>query len=97
MIGQLDRPSRNEPADISSLYVRNRNGDLIQLDNLVSMEENSEPPTRYHFNRFKSATFLLPWQRAIPWAKGLMKCKKIAKKVLDDSFQTSLRAIKRLC
>jgi len=90
VIGQLSRPSRSEPADISSLYVRNRNGDLIQLDNLVSMEENSEPPTRYHFNRFKSATISASLAKGHTLGEGIVEMQQIAKKILDDSFQTSL-------
>jgi multidrug efflux pump len=90
VIGQLVRPSRSEPANISSLYVRNRNGDLIQLDNVVSMEENSEPPTRYHFNRFKSATISASLSKGHTLGEGIDEMRRIAKKVLDDSFQTDL-------
>jgi hydrophobe/amphiphile efflux-1 (HAE1) family protein len=90
VIGQLSRPSRNKPADISSLYVRNRNGDLIQLDNVVSMEENSEPPTLYHFNRFKSATVSASLAKGHTLGEGITEMQRIAKKVLDESFQTSL-------
>jgi multidrug efflux pump len=90
VIGQLDRSSRSEPADISSLYVRNRTGELIQLDNLVSMEENSEPPTRYHFNRFKSATVSASLAKGHTLGDGIKEMQRIAKKVLDDSFQTAL-------
>ena len=90
VIGQLERSSRSEPSDISSLYVRNQNGAMIQLDNLVSIEENSEPPTRYHFNRFKSATVSASLAKGHTLGEGITEMRTIAKRVLDDSFQTDL-------
>ncbi|MCK9218695.1 MAG: efflux RND transporter permease subunit [Bacteroidales bacterium] len=90
VIGQVDRPSRSEPSNITSLYVRNNNGTLIQLDNLVKMEENSSPPTLYHFNRFKSATVSASLASGHTLGEGITEMQKISKKVLDESFQTSL-------
>jgi hydrophobe/amphiphile efflux-1 (HAE1) family protein len=90
VIGQLERPSRSEPADISSLYVRNNSGEMIRMDNLVSMEENSEPPTRYHFNRFKSATVSASLAKGHTLGEGIDEMQRIADKVLDDTFQTAL-------
>jgi hydrophobe/amphiphile efflux-1 (HAE1) family protein len=90
VIGQLERQSRSEPADIPALYVRNNSGTLIQLDNLVTMEENSEPPTLYHFNRFKSATISASLAKGRTLGEGINEMNKIAKKVLDSSFQTAL-------
>ena len=56
VIGQVDRNDRDDPLDLKGFFVRNTRGELIQLDNLVTMEETANPPTIYHFNRFKSAT-----------------------------------------
>jgi HAE1 family hydrophobic/amphiphilic exporter-1/multidrug efflux pump len=36
------------------MYVKT--GDLIQMDNIVSIEEQSKPPQLYHNNRFMAAT-----------------------------------------
>lgn len=90
VIGQVDRTDRNKPTDISSLYVRNISGNLIQLDNLVSMEENSRPPTLYHFNRYKSATISASLAEGKTLGEGIVSMKRIATKLLDNSFQTSL-------
>src|SRR5690606_5427539 len=56
VIGQVERNNRDAPLDLKSFFVRNNRGELIQLDNLVSMEEVANPANIYHFNRFKSAT-----------------------------------------
>ena len=47
VIGQIQRSDRDEPVEVRNLYVRNREGQMIQLDNLVSLVEESTPPTLY--------------------------------------------------
>ncbi len=90
VIGQVDRAERNKPADITALYVRNKDGNLIQLDNLVTMTENSSPPTLYHYNRFKSATVSATLAQGKTLGEGITEMRKIAKKVLDGTFHTEL-------
>jgi multidrug efflux pump subunit AcrB len=90
VIGQVERTSRNEPASIASLYVRNNAGTMIQLDNLVTIRENSSPPTLYHFNRFKSATVSASLATGRTLGEGIEAMQRIAKKSLDETFQTSL-------
>ena len=90
VIGQVERGERDKTANISSLYVRSNTGDLIQLDNLVSIQENSNPPTLYHFNRYKSATVSASLAQGFTLGEGIEEMQKIAGKLLDNSFQTSL-------
>ena len=90
VVGQVERQERNKPADVSSLYVRNNAGNLIQLDNLVKMEENSSPPTLYHFNRYKSATIMASLAEGHTLGEGIDEMRSIANKLLDSSFQTAL-------
>ena len=90
VIGQVERPQRSQPADITSLYVRNNTGKLIQLDNLVKMEENSSPPTLYHFNRYKSATVSASLAQGSTLGEGIAEMQKIAGNLLDSSFHTDL-------
>jgi multidrug efflux pump len=90
VIGQVERENRDEPVDIKSLYVRNTNGDLIQLDNIVKMAETASPPTIFHYNRFKSATISAGLAPGMALGDGINEMERIAKKVLDESFNTSL-------
>lgn len=90
VIGQIDREDRSKPADIASLYVRSNNGNLIQLDNLVTIQENSNPPTRFHFNRYKSATVSASLAKGKTLGEGIAAMRRIADNVLDDSFNTDL-------
>jgi len=90
VIGQVDRKNRNKPADISSLYVRNNAGNMIQLDNLVKIEENSNPPTLYHYNRYKSATISANPANGRTLGEGIDEMQAIANKLLDPTFSTAL-------
>ncbi|MFR9251036.1 MAG: efflux RND transporter permease subunit [Alistipes shahii] len=56
ILAEINRQQRNKPADLRSIYVRSDKGEMIQLDNLISMAENVAPPQLYHYNRFISAT-----------------------------------------
>jgi hydrophobe/amphiphile efflux-1 (HAE1) family protein len=95
VIGQVERPERSKPTDITSLYVRNKAGELIQLDNLVKMEENSSPPTLYHYNRYKSATISASLAKGHTLGEGIEVMNHIAQKILDESFHTDLTGSSR--
>ncbi len=95
VIGQVNRSDRDEPLDLTSLYVRNTQGQLIQLDNLVVLKEQSAPPQLYHFNRFKSATVSAGLAPGKTLGDGIEEMDRIAKLVLDDSFTTALSGASR--
>ena len=90
VIGQVARAERSQTVDISSLYIRSSSGSLVQLDNLVTIEENSNPPTLFHFNRYKSATVSASLAPGFTLGEGIEEMQKIADKLLDNTFQTSL-------
>jgi hydrophobe/amphiphile efflux-1 (HAE1) family protein len=90
VIGQVERDDRSKPADISSLYVRANSGDMIQLDNLVKIQENSNPPILYHYNRYKSATISANLANGKTLGEGINEMKRIGDKLLDNSFNTAL-------
>lgn len=95
VIGQVDRDNRDEPLDIASLYVRNNRNELIQLDNVVSMAETSNPPTIFHYNRYKSATISASLAPGRTLGEGIETMQRIAGEVLDDSFETALSGSSR--
>ena len=90
IIGQVNRQNRDEPLDLKSLYVRNDRGELIQLDNIINIEEQSSPPQLYHYNRYKSATVTAGLAPGKTIGDGIKEMQKIGEKVLDDSFTTGL-------
>jgi HAE1 family hydrophobic/amphiphilic exporter-1/multidrug efflux pump len=95
VIAQVERSDRNEPTDISNLYVRNNKGVNIPLNAVIHMEQNSSPATLYHFNRYKSATISASLSEGKTIGDGIKAMQAIAPKVLDPSFQTALAGASR--
>ena len=95
VIGQVARNDRDDPADLRTLYVRNSSGQSISLDNLVTLVEESTPPTIYHFNRYKSATISAGLAQGKTVGDGIKAMQEISKKILDKSFTTSLTGTSR--
>ncbi|GGG24572.1 efflux RND transporter permease subunit [Pontibacter amylolyticus] len=90
ILGQVARENRSEPLDLRSLYVKNNAGELIQLDNLIELKEESSSPQIYRFNRFAAATFSATLNKGYTIGDGIEAMDVIAKDVLDETFQTSL-------
>jgi multidrug efflux pump len=95
VIAQVERNDRDDPLDLKAFFVRNNRGELIQLDNLVRMEEMANPPSILHFNRFKSATVQAGLAPGKTIGDGIAEMEKIADKVLDETFNTSLSGASR--
>jgi multidrug efflux pump len=90
VIGQFYRADRYKPLNLTSAYVRSRNGAFVQLDNLLTMIETSNPPQRYRFNRFVSATVSAQLAPGTTLGQGIQALQAIGKRVLDDRFTTAL-------
>ena len=90
IIGQVNRQQRNTPTGVKSIYIRNDQGEMIQLDNLVEFIESVAPPKLYHYNRFLSATVSAGLAEGKTIGDGLDEMDKIAEEVLDDTFRTAL-------
>ncbi len=90
VIGQFDKKDRDEPLDLTSMFVRNKDGQLIQLDNVVTVEEQSNPPQLYHNNRYMSATISAGLAPGKSIGDGIEAMDNIKAKVLDDTFTTDL-------
>lgn len=90
ILGEINRQQRNTPLDLKSIYLKNLNGDMIQLDNLVELEESVAPPQLYRYNRFNSATVSAGLAPGVTIGEGLNEMDRIAKTTLDESFRTAL-------
>lgn len=73
VIVQSDKALRASPADLAAIQVRARDGGLVPLSNLVTLQELAEPGSLNRFNRLRSITIsagLTPGYRmgdAITW------------------------------
>ena len=90
VITQVPKSDRNTPTDISKIYIRNNRGESIPIASVLTIEENSNPPNLYHYNRFNSATISASLAEGKTIGDGVNAMERIAKEKLDESFQTAL-------
>ncbi|MFD1605205.1 efflux RND transporter permease subunit [Flavobacterium artemisiae] len=90
VIGQFDQKDRSKPLDLTSMFVKNNKGELIQMDNVVNVEEQSNPPQLYHNNRYMSATVSAGLAPGKSISDGIEAMDQIKAKVLDETFTTDL-------
>ena len=95
IIGQVAREDRNQPLDVRLLSVKNDQGELVQLDNFIRLEESSTPPQLYRFNRYNAATFSASLAPGKTLGDGIAAMRAIADKNLDETFTTELSGASR--
>jgi multidrug efflux pump len=95
VIGEASRINRDDPQDLSSIYVRNASGNLIQLDNVLTIANQSNPPQIFRFNRFVSATVSAQPAAGVTLGEGIAEMRAIAKDVLTENFSSALTGTSR--
>ncbi len=90
VMGQFDKEDRSKPADLTAMFVKNKKGELIQMDNLVTTEEHSSPPQLYHNNRYMSATVYAALAPGQSIGDGIEAMERIRENVLDETFTIDL-------
>ncbi len=90
VIGQAKREQRNDPLDLTTISVRNKKGESIQLDNLVTMSYESMPPQLYRYDRYVSATISAGLAEGVTLGEGIDEMRKISKTILDETYSTAL-------
>jgi HAE1 family hydrophobic/amphiphilic exporter-1/multidrug efflux pump len=89
VISQVALKDRQTPSDILSLYVRNNRAEMIPLSAVVDLKESSNPPTLFHYNRFRSATISASLAEGKTIGDGVKAMDELSKKLLDESFHTA--------
>ncbi|TAK50730.1 MAG: efflux RND transporter permease subunit, partial [Betaproteobacteria bacterium] len=95
VIVQLEAKDREKPADLTSIFVRARDGQLVQLSNLVKVRETVGPKELNHFNRLR-ATLLsanLAPGRSIDEALSFLE--KASAEVFDKDARFELDGVSR--
>lgn len=90
VIAQFDTRDRDEPLDLAAMFVRSSTGQLLQLDNVVHLEEQSSPPQLFHNNRYLSATVTSNLAPGQSMGDGIAAMDRVAASVLDETFSTDL-------
>ncbi len=85
VIAQLQRQSRLVPQDLDRLYVRNRDGRLIQLSAIVNRSEGAAPNAIEHYNRLRSATISASLN-GVPLGTAINRIDELLKAELPPGF-----------
>jgi HAE1 family hydrophobic/amphiphilic exporter-1 len=79
---QADQEDRMLPSDIRKFYVRSGSGQMIPLDNLVTIEQSSGPQVITHYNLFRSAEIDGLPAPGVSSGQALKAMEELAKKVM---------------
>jgi multidrug efflux pump len=90
VIVQLTPDERATPTDLSRIYVRGRDGQLIQLDNLVRVDETVAARELNHFNRLRSATISGSLAPGASLGDAIAFMEQVAREVLPPTARTEL-------
>lgn len=90
VIANAEKEQRSAPVDLNKIAVRNKNGEMVTLNNLVTLKLDSRPPQLLRYNRYVSATVSASPASGKTLGDGIARMQQIADEVLDESFSTSL-------
>jgi len=90
VIGQFDRPFRNEPEDLRSVYVKNNAGSLVALENVASWHERTVPGAVYRYDRAVAATVSGGLSPGYALGDGIAAMDAVAQEVLPKTMSTKL-------
>jgi hydrophobic/amphiphilic exporter-1 (mainly G- bacteria), HAE1 family len=79
---QADQQDRMTPADLRKFYVRTGSGQMVSLDNLVSIEQSSGPQVINHYNLFRSAEIDGQPKPGVSSGDALVAMQDLAKKMM---------------
>ncbi len=85
VIVQVQQDDRRTPGDLDDIYVRGRNGAMIQLTSIVSTRENVAPKELNRFNQFRSATITANLAPGYALGEALQALEQAATKTLPPS------------
>jgi multidrug efflux pump len=95
VIVQVTPRERNNPRDISDIYVRARDGAMVQLANVVDVAEGVSPSSLNHFQRLRSVTISATLAPGYTLGQALAMMDETAKRVLPADVLTDLNGQSR--
>ena len=90
VIVQLDPRARATPSDMTGLYVRGRDNQLVKLEALATVQEGVGPRELNHFQRVRSATITASLAPGFTLGEALDSLTSIATEVLPRGSSTAL-------
>jgi multidrug efflux pump len=95
VIVQVAPRDRSRPNDISDIYVRARDGGMVQLANVVDVKEGVSPQSLNHFQRLRAVTITGQVAPGYTLGDALTAMDAAAKRVLPQGALTDLNGQSR--
>jgi multidrug efflux pump len=95
VIVQVAPRDRSRPNDISDIYVRARDGSMVQLANVVDVKEGVSPQSLNHFQRLRAVTITGQVAPGYTLGDALAAMDATAKRVLPQGALTDLNGQSR--
>ncbi len=89
VIAKVDDQRRARPSDISSLYVRGKDGELAQLGNLVTVREAPAPQSLNHVDRMRAVTISAGLADGYTLGQALTFLDQATQEILLPSMRTA--------
>ena len=90
---QADQRFRSSPQDIRQYYVRSDTGEMISLDNLVTVTESTTPQVISHYNLFRSAEIDGSAAPGYSSGQAINAMEDLSRKVLPPGFSYEWTAL----
>jgi multidrug efflux pump len=95
VIVQVAPRDRTRPNDISDIYVRARDGSMVQLANVAAVREGVSPQSLNHFNRLRAVTVTGLLAPGYTLGEALAVMDETARRVLPPTAATDLNGQSR--
>ncbi len=86
VITEIHDKGRMTPSAILELYVRNRAGEPVSLENVVEISETAGPSELHHFNRLRSATISSSLAAGMTLGEALAEVENHLQSTLPEEF-----------
>jgi len=86
---QSDAPYRRDPSDITRLYTRSNNGQMVPLSAVVTTRYDTNPDLVPHFNGFPSAQVTGSASEGFSSGEAIKAMEEVAREVLPQGYDFS--------
>ncbi|MBP6019725.1 MAG: efflux RND transporter permease subunit [Burkholderiaceae bacterium] len=90
VIVQVKKKDRSDPTDISDIYVRTRDGSMVQMSNFLTVSESVSPQSLNHFNRLRAVKIEASIAPGYALGEALEHMRTVALETLPPTVQTDL-------
>lgn len=87
VVVQLADIDRRNPDDLTRIYLRGQDGQMIQLSNLIKVVETVVPRELNHFNKLRSAKIEANLAEGYPQGQALDEAKRIIQEIGGETVQ----------